>query len=299
MIRPTTILASHRLNRHLGVEIVLASETFQHTGNFKFRGAWHLASHVPEQHLLASSSGNFGQALALACQVLKKRCTVVMPHDSVAVKIEAVREFGAYVDIVDVRLKSRATRVAELARQYPEAYVASGYDDELMIAGNSTLGRELAGLSGSIDIVVSPVSGGGLASGIVTGLRAEGAIIPVVGAEPLLANHTARSLRAGQLIDDQQESTTIADGARSTSLGTRNWEILKDSLGNVVQVPEAAIGEAVRLLFHLANLKAEPTGALAVAAILVDPERFQSKRVCCVVTGGNVDAEVYARIIGI
>jgi threonine dehydratase len=119
LVRPTTFLVSLRLDEFLGVPVILASETFQHTGNFKFRGAWYLASHVPNQHLLTSSSGNFGQALAFACQILKKRCTVVMPHKSVAAKVQAVREFGGCVEFVDVRSMSRETKIADLARQYP------------------------------------------------------------------------------------------------------------------------------------------------------------------------------------
>src|ERR1700733_6504838 len=173
MVRPTTFLKSVRLNRCLGGDILLASETFQHTGNFKFRGAWHMASNVPHHHLLTSSSGNFGQALAFACEELNKRCTVVMPEDSVLAKVDAVREFGGQVELVDVHRVTRDARVAELASQYPDAYVASGFDDDLMIAGNSTLGRELAKLNGSVDAIVAPVSGGGLASGILTGLRSE------------------------------------------------------------------------------------------------------------------------------
>src|SRR5579862_2404012 len=174
MIRPTTLINAVRLNHYLGAEIILASETFQHTGTFKFRGAWHLASHVPNRHLVTSSSGNFGQALAFACQVLNKRCSVVMPNDSVTVKVQAVKQFGGEVHLIDVREKSRETRVAELARRYPQAYLASGFDDDLMIAGNSTLGRELATLVGYIDMFVAPVSGGGLASGLLKGLCAEG-----------------------------------------------------------------------------------------------------------------------------
>ena len=297
MVRPTTLISSVRLNRYLGLDILLASETFQHTGNFKFRGAWHMASNVPHHHLLTSSSGNFGQALAFACQELNKRCTVVMPDDSVTVKVEAVREFGAEVELVDVRKNTRDARVAELARQFPEAYVASGFDDELMIAGNSTLGRELAGLKGDVDSIVAPISGGGLVSGILRGLHSEGVDIPLIAAEPLLANHVTRSIRAGKIIRDKEESKTIADGARTTSLGVRNWVILKTGLAASVEVPEAAIRDAVRLLFHLANLITEPTGALAMAAILVNPERFQRRRVCCVISGGNVDAVLFSSLI--
>lgn len=297
MVRPTTFLSTVRLNRCLGVDILLASETFQHTGNFKFRGAWHMASNVHHHHFLTSSSGNFGQALAFACQELNKRCTVIMPDDSVTVKVEAVREFGAAVELVDVRKNTRDARVAELARQFPDAYVASGFDDDLMITGNSTLSRELAKLNGSVDAIVTPISGGGLASGILKGLGNEGVDIRLIGAEPLLANHVTRSFRAGQIVRDKEESKTVADGARTTSLGERNWAILKTGLAGSIEVPEAQIRDAVRLLFHLANLKAEPTGALAVAAILVQPERFQARRVCCVISGGNVDAPLYTSLI--
>jgi threonine dehydratase len=297
MIRPTTFVRSVRLDRWIGAEVILASETFQHTGSFKFRGAWHTASNVPNERLLAASSGNFGQALAFACQVLEKKCTVVMPHDSVAVKVQAVKDYGGVVDLVDVREKSRATRLAELSALDPDAWVAGGYDSDLMIAGNSTLGNELAELSGKVDAIVTPVSGGGLASGIVTGLRAKGAAIPVISAEPLLGNHTARSLRAGTRIVDDHEAATIADGARTVALGLRNWDILKDGLAGVVEIPEQAIRDGVRLLFELANLKAEPTGALSLAALLVDRERFKDKRVCCVVSGGNVDAALYASLL--
>jgi len=297
MIRPTTFVRSARLDRQLSVEVILASETFQHTGSFKFRGAWHTASNVPNEHLLAASSGNFGQALAFACQVLNKKCTVVMPHDSVAVKVQAVKDYGGFVDLVDVRKMSRAARLAELSAQNPDAYVASGYDSDLMIAGNSTLGNELAELSGSVDAIVTPVSGGGLASGIVTGLQARETAIPVIAAEPLLGNHTTRSLRAGTRIVDDHEAVTIADGARTTALGRRNWEILKDGLAGAVEIPEQAIRDGVRLLFHLANLKAEPTAALSVATLLVDRERFKGTRVCCVISGGNVGAALYAALI--
>lgn len=297
MIRSTTLIGSQQLDRRLGVEVILASETFQHTGSFKFRGAWHTASTVPHRHLITCSSGNFGQALAFACQKLNKRCTVVMPQDSASVKVQAVRDFGGIVEFVCVRQTTREQRVSELAERFPDAYVASGFDSDLMIAGNSSLGRELAKLEGSIDAIVTPVSGGGLASGIVMGLRAAGVAIPVIGAEPALANHVSRSLRSGQRVEDEQEPATIADGARTRSLGVLNWEVLKCGLAQCMEVPEETIREAVRILFYLANLKAEPTGALAVAALLVNRKDFEGRRVCCVLSGGNVDASVYSSLI--
>jgi threonine dehydratase len=297
VVCPTTIIRAPRLSRRLGVSLIIASETFQHTGSFKFRAAYNLASHVKEKKIIAASSGNFGQAIAYACSLLGKSCTVVMPATSAEVKIDAVLEYGGVVDLIDVNEKSRAARVAELASENPDAYVASPYDDPLVIEGNASLGKEIAALDRQIDIVVAPVGGGGLTSGIITGIRASDRNIKVVGAEPLMANDAARSLRAGYIVANETEPQTIADGARTVSLGQHNWAILKNGLAAIVEVPEENIREAVRLLFTLANLKAEPTGALSIGALLTAPDRFRGRSLCCVVSGGNVDPRVYDEIL--
>ncbi len=298
LARPTTIIDAPRLAKRLGVDLFLASESFQHTGSFKFRAAYNLASKVPNPLILAASSGNFGQALAYACALLGKSSVIVMPANSAAVKVEAVREYGGRVELVDVAVKSRAVRVRELQREHPEAYVASAYDDPLVIEGNSSLGEELSALNRPLDCIVAPVGGGGLTSGIITGVRRSGKPIQVVGAEPALGNDAARSLRAGHIVRNDAEPHTLADGARTLSLGECNWAILREGLADIIEVPEENIAEAVRLLFSLANLKAEPTGALSVAAALTHPQAFWGRTVCCVVSGGNVDPEVYRRLLG-
>lgn len=295
--RKTTVIEARRLSERLGVNLTIATETFQHTGSFKFRAAYNLASKVAEQQIITASSGNYGQAMAYACRLLGKSCIVVMPETSARVKIDAVREYGGTVDLVDVRTKSRAARVAELASEHAGAYIASAYDDPLVIEGNASLGQELAALDRDFDFVIAPVGGGGLTSGLVEGIRAAGRFTSVVGAEPLMANDAARSLAAGHIVENESESQTIADGARTVSLGRHNWEILSKGLSRIIEVPEENIIQAVRLLFALANLKAEPTGALAIAALLTAPDRFRDARVCCVVSGGNVDPEVYLRIL--
>jgi threonine dehydratase len=297
MARATTVIESTRLSKRLGVKLTLASETFQHTGSFKFRAAYNVASQVPQTEIIAASSGNFGQAMAYACAQLGKTCLIVMPHTSARVKIDAVREYGGAVDLTDVNVKSRSARVAELAREHTDAYIANAYDDPLVIQGNASLGVELAALKESFDAVVAPVGGGGLTSGLVTGLRAKGNLTEVFGAEPLMANDAARSLRAGRIIANESEPQSVADGARTPSLGQHNWAILREGLAGIVEVPEELIKEAVRLLFSHANLKAEPTGALSVAALLAAPEAFRDRSVCCVVSGGNVDTEVYREIL--
>ena|SRR5882724_2047679 len=297
IVRPTTIIEAPRLSKHLGVNLILASETFQHTGSFKFRAAYIVASRVPENLLITASSGNFGQALAYACSLLKKSCIVVMPTTSAKVKSEAVREYGAQVELVDVAAKSRAERVAELSKQYPQAYVANAYDDPHVILGNSSLGKELSGLKPVPERVVVPIGGGGLSSGVIFGVEHARKKIQVIGAEPLLGNDAARSLKAGKIIRNEKEPQTIADGARTISLGEHNWKILKRGLKCIVEVSEEKIKESVCLLFELANLKAEPTGALSVAAVMTKPELFRNRLVCCVITGGNVDPAVYAQLI--
>jgi threonine dehydratase len=296
--RPTLLHESPRLSRHLGVRVILASETFQHTGSFKFRAALHVAQHVEQPLIIAASSGNFGQALAYACTLTGKDSVVVMPQNSARVKIDAVRQYGGRVELVDTRTKSRLERVNELKAAHPEAYISSAYDDPLVIAGNSSLGAELAArLDGECSFVIAPIGGGGLSSGIIEGLRRSGRAMTVIGAEPALANDAARSLAAGKVIVNDTEPQTIADGARTVSVGQHNWPILRDGLQRIIEVPEARIAEGVRLLFELAHLKAEPTGALSLGAVLTAPEAFIGQTVCCVVSGGNVDSEVFLRML--
>ncbi len=290
-IRPTTIIDAPRLSKRLGAKVVIASETFQLTGSFKFRAAYNVALNVPHERIIAASSGNFGQALAYACQLTGKRCTVVMPHDSARVKVEAVRDYGATVDLIDVREISRTDRVRQLAGE--GSYVASAYDDPLVIAGNASLGEELLALGRRFDAIVVPVGGGGLISGISQSCARASCLTKIFGAEPALGNDAARSLREGRLIANEDEPRTIADGARTVSLGQHNWPIIREHVAGIVEVSEEQIREGVRLLYGLANLKVEPTGALSVGALLAAADQFRDQEVCCVVSGGNVDPVVY------
>jgi threonine dehydratase len=295
-VRPTTFVFSDALDAELGASVRLASETFQRTGSFKFRAALAVALNTPATHLIAASSGNFGAALALAARHTHKRCTIVMPQQSTAVKIDAVRSLGAHVDLIDTRQKARHQRIEELRAEHPDAQICSPYDDPFVIAGNATLGLEIFE-AGVPDCVIVPVGGGGLSSGIVTARDRAARGCQVWGAEPALANDAARSLRAGVLVRDTHEADTLCDGARTLALGQRNFGILRRGLQGIVEVTEDNVARAVRLLFLKANLKVEPTGALAVAAMLERPAEFSGKRVVCVVSGGNVDPALYARLI--
>ncbi len=316
--RRTTLIESARLSERLGADVVLASEAFQWTGSFKYRAASNVVRSVPNPAIITASSGNFGQAIAYACHLAGKQCTVVMPANSARVKIEAVRSYGATVDLIDTTVVRREARVASLAAAQPGAYVASAYDDPLVIEGNASLGRELAAINSAadwrdddgstgrrptqsrrFDAILTPVGGGGLSAGVVTGLRAVGDATGVWAVEPVLANDFVRSLAAGHIIAHDQEPQTIADGVRTRSVGANNWAVLRSGVAGAIEVSEDHIAEAVRLCFQLANVKAEPTGAVPVAGLLADPSRFRGKRVCCVVSGGNVDPGVFVELLDV
>ncbi len=295
-IRPTIFITAFNLSKILGIDLTIASETLQHSGSFKFRAAYNVAVNVPNKEIITASSGNFGQAMALACALTDKKCTVVMPETSAKVKIEGVKSYGATVDLIDTKKVGRSERVAQLALENPNAYIGSPYDDVFVIDGNATLGDELS--NKGFDIIISPIGGGGLASGVIKGLCRNGDSAQVYAAEPLLGNDAFRSLQAGKIIANEDEPNTIADGARTLSLGKLNWEILQPGLAGIVEVSEEKICEAVRILFKEANLKVEPTGALSLGAILEQPQLFADKRVCIIAGGGNVDVEVYRNILG-
>ncbi len=294
-VRPTTIIRSAKLVDHLGIDLTVASEAFQHTGSFKFRAAYNLASNVPNDELLTASSGNFGQALAYASKLLGKKCTVVMPATSAQVKIDAVRGFGAVVDLIDTKTVGRAERIAQLRETMPDAYFASPYDDQFVIDGNATLADELAEMD--FDAVIAPVGGGGLISGTIQAFSKLNRKPEIYGAEPLLGNDAARSFRSGQLTANESEPMTLADGARTLSVGSLNWPIIKNGAADIIEVAEQNIIESVRLYFILANLKTEPTGALSLGAVLEDKKRFRDKKICAIVSGGNVDPDVYLSIL--
>jgi len=296
-VRPTLLLSNETLSAQFGCDLTIASETFQYTGSFKFRAAYNLLSSILQQRIVAASSGNFGQAVAYACKLLGKTATIVMPDTSAQVKIAAVKSYGATADLINVREISRDGRVQQLLAEHPDAFAAQAYDDYRVVAGNSTLGKDILLGAGAFDVIVVPVGGGGLSSGIVVARDHLGAATEIIGAEPLPGNDAARSLHSHQLIRNEQEPATIADGARTISLGQLNWEILRQGMADIIEVPDNITLDALRRYFRFANLKVEPTGALSLGALAAHPERFAGKRVCCIVSGGNVDPAVYAKAL--
>ncbi len=297
LVKPTTFVTSELLDELTGCRILLATETFQHTGSFKFRAAFNAAQMATQSKLITASSGNFGQALAYSCQLLKKQCIVVMPQNAAKVKIDAVRGYGGIVELVDVSVKTRAQRVNELGAEHADAGILSAFDDVNVIAGNATLGEELADAKTQFDCILVPVGGGGLLAGIIQGLKNGGCDKPVYGVEPALANDAARSVRDGVLSRNDTEPQTIADGVRTLCLGEQNWPIIRDNVAGIIEASEESIVAATKALFYKANLKVEPTGALSLAGVMMDATRFAKQKVCCIVSGGNVDLAVLLDIL--
>ncbi len=295
-IRPTFLFPNLELSARLGCDITIASETFQYTGSFKFRAAYNLLARTPATDIVTASSGNFGQAVAYASRLLGKTCTVVMPDTSARVKVAAIQAYGGRVDLIDVHQVSRAARVAQYLADHPRAFLAQPDDDYHVVAGSSTLGKEIF-QAGNFDVVIVPVGGGGLSSGIVIARDYEEANTEIIGAEPQVGNDAARSLRSGQLQCEEQEPATIADGARVLSLGKLNWEILSQGLTDIIEVPDTMTVKALQAYFLDTNLKVEPTGALALGALFTQPQRFVGKKVCCIASGGNVDPVVYSKAL--
>jgi threonine dehydratase len=297
-IIPTHVMQDTHLNQLTGCEIYLISELCQVTGSFKFRAAWNVVNQIDAPGFIAASSGNFGQALACAAKMRGRQCTIVMPDSSARIKVEAVRHYGATVDLVDVRNISREQRVSDLSKSFPDHYVSSAYDSEHVISGNASLGIELANSVPDIDAIIVPIGGGGLSAGIISGLRSRDVGTLVWGAEPAIANDAARSLRYGMIISNEKEPDTLADGARTISLGRLNFDILSHEMSGVIEIEESLISIAMKHL-HQCGLRVEPTGALSVAALFANAKPFRDLKIGCVLSGGNVDDDVYCNLVGL
>ena len=302
-VRNTEYLEFPSLNNMVGVRIIFVSELQQQTHSFKFRAAWSVVSNIDADGFIAASSGNFGQALAYACLLQQRKCIVVMPTTSAQVKIDAVRSHGAEVVFVDTSIQSRADKVAEIAKLYPSFHVASAYDCDWVIQGNSSLGHELVHKMQAEDIAIDaifvPVGGGGLIAGISMAVRKHGCLSRIIGAEPAMADDAYRSLQVGHICVNQGEPQTIADGARTHSVGMKNWNIISKAVNDIVLVSEQEIVHAVQM-FHAVGIRVEPTGALGLAGVcralqneIVQPNSC----VMAVISGGNVDETVYQSIL--
>lgn len=280
-------------------------ESLQPTGAFKIRGAYNrLAVLTPEERargVVAQSSGNHAQAVAYAAREMGIKAVIVMPDTSPRVKVENTRSFGA--EVLLVPMNERDTTPADLAAEHGYVWVPP-YDDPWIIAGQGTVGLEIAEDATALDLdlrtVLVPVSGGGLISGTAAALKLTMPGVRVVGVEPELAGDAAESFRSGERVvwPFEQTHRTIADGLRTNSLGVLPWEHVQAYVDGIVTVSEDEIRAAVAVLARRGRLVAEPSGAVTTAAYLFHPEQLPSGRsVAAVLSGGNVDPSMLAGLL--
>ena len=295
----TPVFTSRTLDGLAGSEVHLKAETFQRGGAFKFRGAYNKVASLPDDRrargVLAYSSGNHAQAVAIAAALLGTRATIVMPEDAPPAKADATRGYGAEIVTYDRWKESRETIGAALAAER-DLELVRPYDDPLVMAGQGTTALELLADVPDFDVLVTPVGGGGLIAGCATAAKALQPSIRVVGVEPRAGDDTARSFAAGERIEIEVPRT-IADGLQATAPGELTFEVNRMLVDEVVTVDDAEIVDAMAFLFDRLKLVVEPSGAVAVAALLTGRVRAHG-RIGVVVSGGNVGVARFAELLG-
>jgi threonine dehydratase len=292
----TPLLRSRTLDARVGAPVALKAENLQRAGAFKFRGACNAVAALRPEGVCSVSSGNHAQALALAAREHGARATILMPRDAPASKRAATEGYGAEVLEFDRYSEDRNALVRELAAERGLTLVHP-YDEPLVMAGQGTVGLELAAEVEDLDVVLVPCGGGGLLSGVATAIRALQPAARIVGVEPQASDDTARSLRAGERVTVEVRPT-IADGQQLPTPGERTWPVIRALVDDVVTVSDAEIVEAMRLLFERVKVVAEPSGATALAALLAGRVELQTGTVGVVISGGNVDAARFASLVG-
>jgi len=281
-------------SRTLGEQVVLKPENLQRAGAFKFRGAYNKISSLPRgSKVLAYSSGNHAQAVALASALLGADATILMPEDAPASKLAATRGYGAKVVSYDRYTGDREEIAASLADELG-AEIVPPYDDPLIMAGQGTAALELIEDAGAVETLVVPVGGGGLIAGSATIAKALG-VRRVVGVEPEAGNDWQQSFAAGRIVAIDVPRT-IADGLQTHAPGQLTWAVASALVDEIVTVTDAQLVDAMRFAFERMKLVIEPSGAVGLAAVregLVGGERIG-----VIISGGNVAADRFAQLIG-
>ncbi len=298
----TPVMRSRTLDRFTGATLFFKCENFQRTGSFKFRGAYNALRTLPEAErqrgVLTYSSGNHAQALALAGRLLGVPVTVVMPQNAPEVKQAATASYGAEIVRYDPRQITREALGQQLAAKRGLMLIPP-YDHPQIVAGQGTAARELLQETGPLDVLLVPCGGGGLLSGSALSVRTLAPRCRVIGVEPERADDATRSFRTGRL-HRVHNPDTIADGARTPSLGAVTFPLVQRYVDDMVTVSETAILQAMYVLWERLKLVVEPTGALALAALLENRVTVVGRRVGIILSGGNVDlrraAELFARL---
>jgi threonine dehydratase len=300
----TPLLNFPVLDARLGARVFLKAEILQRTGSFKFRGAYNKISSIPPEKraagVAAYSSGNHAQGVAHAAQLCRIPAVIVMPSDAPKAKRERTAALGAEVVLYDRDKQDRAAIAREICAKRGATLVPP-FDDPLIIAGQGTAGREicedLEKLGLKPDVAVVGASGGGLIAGIATAMKARVPTVKFYSAEPAGFDDTARSFVSGKRERNPRMSGTICDALMTETPGVVTWEINRKLVGEGVTASDAEVGRAMAFAFHELKLVVEPGGAIGLAALLAGRPDVKGRVVVAVLSGGNVDADMFQKLI--
>ena len=299
VINATPLQESRTLAAQVGAPVWLKPECLQRTGSFKLRGAYNkiasLSAGEQARGVITYSSGNHAQGVACAAGLLGIKAVVVMPEDAIASKVAATRGYGAEVVFAGHDSLQRQARALELQREHGYTVVPP-FDDAAIIAGQATVGLEIAEEIPDIAAVLVPCGGSGLLSGVALAIREMQPAACVIGVEPASAADARASLAAGKVVD-ADSIDTICDGLRTRRIGDLNFRFLQRYVAEIVTVPDDATLEAMRFLALRAKLVVEPSGAVAVAALLTAVIQDFPGPVVAVLSGGNVEASLLAKVL--
>lgn len=295
----TPVLSSRTLDAQLGCRLLLKAENLQRAGAFKFRGAYLALSRLPDgDGVVAYSSGNHAQAVALAARLQGREATIVMPEDAPAMKTAATRGYGARVVTYDRRTQDRAALAARLAEE-SAAHLIPPFDHPDIIAGQGTAALELLEATGPLDLLFVPLGGGGLLAGslLAAGLLAPGCA--VIGVEPAAGDDVRRSLAAGHPVTIPVPDT-LADGARTTRVGDTTFPVIRERVHAITTVGDTQLVEEMRFLAERMKTVVEPTGCLGLAGARdwAQEHDVRGQRVGVILSGGNVDLTRFAQLVG-
>ena len=284
-------------------QLWLKPESLQPVGSFKLRGAYNKIASLPEHErqrgVISYSSGNHAQGVAYAARALGVKAVIVMPRNAPKLKVDSTAALGAEIVTVGPASTERMKKAEELAREHGYAIVPP-YNDEQIIAGQGTVGLEILQDCADVDLVLVPVGGGGLISGVSAAIKLSGSKARVIGVEPELANDAQQSFRKGEIVElpPERVSSTLADGLRTQSVGAVNFEHIRRFVDDIITVTEDEIRTAMRCAITNARIVAEPSGAVTFAAWLFHRQEIpESKKAVAIVSGGNVEPQLLAQVL--
>jgi len=301
----TPLIESPALSERIGARVLIKPETLQRVGAFKFRGAYNrLVQLTPDERqrgVVAYSSGNHAQGVALAARLLGMPAVIVMPSDAPAAKLDATKAYGAEIRLYDRLKESREEIAARMAAERGAVMVPS-FDDPAIVAGQGTVGLEMVrqaqALGATFDLLLVPISGGGLISGISLAVKALSPATAIWGLEPAGFEDTRLSLEAGKRVRIQPTGRSLCDALESPAPGELTFPIMQKNLAGAVALTDPEVAEAMRYAFSTLKLVVEPGGAVGLAALLTGKVKVKADQtVGLVLSGGNVDPDLFARVI--